>query len=554
MGLLSGIIQALAITAISLLLAIPMGEYLASVFGNKRMFLDKIFNPVERLALLGLRGYSRYSMGWQEYLAALLLSNLVVWLFALVSMHVLGMSPDLAFHTASSFTANTDQQHYRGETAMPAPGQMLVITTLMFFSAATGLASAFALIRSFTTTDGKLGNFFIDVVKGILRVLLPLSIAGSILLAANGVPQMIGGKLEAKTLSGETQSIPLGPVASLEAIKFLGTNGGGYYGANSAHPFENPSPLTNIIEILSVLLIPFSLPYTFGIMTGKRRQGLLILAVMASIFLVASIIMMSSDSGNPGLSDAISYPAGYLEGKEQRFSAFESVLFIAANTYVQCGGTSCAISSMMPAGVLGAMSGMVVQCAPGGIGTGLAIMLIYVLLSVFVAGLMVGRTPEFLGKKIDTREMKLVVTIILLHPALILMPTALTILLMPAHTLTINPGARGFSEIMYEFLSASANNGSGMGGLNNSSPYFNILSGIIILLGRFIPISAIIGIAGLFSAKRPIEATRGTLPTDNLTFGVFLVAIILIVGALSFLPVLALGPLAEIFSMGVKLW
>ena len=427
---------------------------------------------------------------------------------------------------------------------------MLVMTMLMFFSAATGLASVFALIRGLISTNGKMGNFFKDIELSLIRVLIPLSIILALVFVACGMPQTLGGTLNASTITGAVQSIPLGPVASLESIKAIGTNGGGYYGANSAHPFENPSPLTNVLELIFTLLIPLSLPYAFGIMIGKRKQGLLILYVMLAIFCIFAFISMYGESSNPLLPSAVQSASGYLEGKEVRFSAFESAFFIATCTSVQAGAASCSITSMMPLAVFGAMFGIMMQCTPGGIGAGLDVMLIYVLLSVFIAGLMVGRTPEFLGKKIEPAEMKLIVIVIIAHPVLVLLPTALTMLLNPAHAISLNSGPRGFDEIIYEFLSASANNGSGMSGLKNTTLYFNIVSGLVILLGRYIPLVAMLGVAGLMSRKKPIEATIGTLPTDNLAFALFLIGIIILVGAITFLPALSLGPLAEIFRLG----
>ncbi len=527
MGFLFGMVQVSPIIALALILAIPLGEYLALVFSGKRAPLDSLFSPVER-ALSGLlMGMDRHPMGWKEYALSLLAFNACLWITALAILYASGMSPDLAFHTATSFVTNTDQQHYSGDTLSPA-AQMLALTTLMFASAATGIASAFALIRGLRAMDGKLGNFFSDVIKCTIRVLLPGTALVALAFVACGIPQTLGGTLDVRTIAGAAQSIPLGPVASLESIKYLGTNGGGYYGANSAHPFENPSPLTNVIQNLLTLSIPFSIPYAFGIMAGKRRQGVVILLAMLIIFVSGTALMLYGEGTNPALP--LNSPAGYLEGKEQRFTAYEATFFLAVDTYVQSGGTSSSVTSMMPDAILGAMSGMMMQCTPGGVGAGFDIMLVFILLSVFLAGLMVGRTPEFLGKKIEPKEMKLVALVIIIHPVMVLLPTAITILAYPHSPL--NPGPRGFSEIMYEFLSASANNGSGMAGIANATPYFNILSGLVIAIGRYVPLVAMIAIAGLLSRKKPIEATTGTLPTDNLTF----------------LPILTFGPLAELLG------
>jgi K+-transporting ATPase ATPase A chain len=543
MGLFLGAAQVLSIIAISVILAIPLGEYLALVFSGKRTPFDAVFDPVEK-AISGLMaGIDRKPMGWKEYALALLALNGFLWVVAFIVLNAVGMSPDLAFHTATSFVTNTDQQHYSGDTLSPA-AQMLALTTLMFASAATGIASAFALIRGLLATDGKLGNFFSDYIKCITRVLLPGAFLIAIVFAACGIPQTLGGTMDLKAITGIVQSIPLGPVASLEAIKYIGTNGGGYYGANSAHPFENPSPLTNVIQNMLTLLIPFSIPYAFGIMAGKRRQGAIILIAMLIIFVTGTALMLAGEGSNPALP--LNSPNGYLEGKEQRFTAYETTFFLAVDTFVQSGGTSGSVTSMMPDAILGAMSGMMMQCTPGGVGAGFDVMLVYILLSVFIAGLMVGRTPEFLGKKIEPNEMKLVALVIIIHPILVLLPTALTIIVNPHAAL--NPGPRGFSEIMYEFLSASANNGSGMSGLANATPYFNILSGMVIAIGRYVPLVAMIAIAGFLSRKKPIESTTGTLPTDNLTFTLFLISIIVIVGAITFLPVLTFGPLAELLG------
>lgn len=543
MSILFGFAQVIPILIISLALAIPAGEYLALVFSGRRAPFDWLFLPVERAISRLLMGLDLDSMDWKEYAAALLITNLFLWLVAFAGLWAAGMSPDLAFHTAISFVSNTDQQHYSGDTFSPL-AQMVILTTAMFASAATGLASAFALIRGLIAHDGKLGNFFSDFTRSITRVMLPVAFVVALFFVACGIPQALGGTLEARTITGALQSIPLGPVASLESIKYFGTNGGGYYGTNSAHPFENPSPVTNIIQNILTMLLPFAIPYAFGVMAGRRKQGVMILAVMFVIFLTGALIMVAGEASNPALP--LSYPAGYLEGKEQRFTVYESAFFIAVDTFVQSGGTSSSITSMMPLGVLHAMFGMMMQCTPGGVGAGFDVMLVYVLLSVFIAGLMVGRTPEFLGKKIEPREMKLVALVIIIHPVMVLLPTALTVLLHPGAAL--NPGGRGFAEIIYEFFSASANNGSGMAGLANATPYFNVLSGLVIAISRYVPLVAMIAIAGLLSKKKTIETTRGTLPTDNLIFALFLLGIILIVGAITFLPALTFGPLAELFG------
>ncbi len=543
MGLLFGMVQILPIIVLALILAIPMGEYLALVFSGKRAPLESAFSPIEKTLSRLLMGMDRHPMDWKEYALSLLALNALLWAVAFAILYSAGMSPDLAFHTAMSFVTNTDQQHYSGDTLSPA-AQMLALTMLMFASAATGIASAFALIRGLLATDGKLGNFFSDYIKCIVRVMLPGAILVAIVFVACGIPQTLGGTMDVETITGITQTIPLGPVASLEAIKYIGTNGGGYYGANSAHPFENPSPLTNVIQNVLALLIPFSIPYAFGIMAGKRRQGAIILIAMLVIFVTGTALMLAGEGSNPALP--LNSPGGYLEGKDQRFTAYETTFFLAVDTFVQSGGTSGSVTSMMPDAILGAMSGMMMQCTPGGVGAGFDVMLVFILLSVFIAGLMVGRTPEFLGKKVEPNEMKLVALVIIIHPILVLLPTALTIIVNPHAAL--NPGPRGFSEIMYEFLSASANNGSGMSGLANTTPYFNLLSGLIIATGRYVPLVSMIAIAGLLSRKKPIEATTGTLPTDNPTFLLFLIGIIVIVGAITFLPVLTFGPLAELLG------
>ncbi len=489
---------------ISLVLAIPVGEYLALVFSGGRAPFDRFFLPIERAVSRLLMGLDQESMDWKDYVVALLITNAFLWLVAFAGLWAAGMSPDLAFHTAISFVSNTDQQHYSGDTFSPL-AQMAILTTAMFASAATGLASAFALIRGIISRDGRLGNFFNDFTRSITRVLLPVAFLVALIFVACGIPQALGGSLDVRTIAGGAQSIPLGPVASLESIKYFGTNGGGYYGANSAHPFENPSPVTNLLQNILTMLLPFAIPYAFGVMAGSRKQGVIILAVMVVIFLSGSLIMVASEASNPALP--LNYPAGYLEGKEQRFTAYESAFFIAVDTFVQSGGTSSSITSMMPLGVLHAMFGMMMQCTPGGVGAGFDVMLVYVLLSVFIAGLMVGRTPEFLGKKIEPREMKLIALVIIIHPVMVLLPTALTVILNPHAAL--NPGTRGFAEIMYEFLSASANNGSGMAGIANTTPYFNIVSGLVIAVGRYVPLIAMIAIAGFLSKKKTIETTTG---------------------------------------------
>lgn len=553
MGVLPGIIQLLSIIVIALLLVVPAGNYLAAVCLKKKSRLDMLLQPLEKAILYGTGAYSGRNMTWKEYLVSLLIFNLSMWIVAVVALSAMGMSPDLAFHTASSFTANTDQQHYSGERDVSPAGQML-LTALMFLSSATGLASAFAFVRAFIPSEGGPGNYFEDLVRILFRILLPGSILVSIVFVACGVPQTPGGVLEAHGLSGDVQTIPLGPVASLESIKYLGTNGGGYYNANSAHPFENPSPLTNAMQMILTMLIPFSMIYAFGVMIGSRRQGIILIASVLSIFCLAVLMIVAGAASSPYLPDDIIYTSGYLEGKEQRFTAFESVFFVAVNTYVQSGGTPCSISSMMPSGVFGAFVGMLLGCVPGGIGVGLEMLILYVIVSVFVAGLMAGRTPVFLGKKIEPREMKLVVSVIILLPMIILISSAATVAIMPVNELTLNDGTRGFSELVYEFISASANNGSGMGGLTSGTLYFNVISGILILIGRYVPIAIFLSIAGSISTKPTITDPRGSLRTESLTFAVFLSSILIVNCALSFLPLLVLGPLAEVISTGVRLW
>jgi potassium-transporting ATPase potassium-binding subunit len=342
-SILFGFAQVIPLMIISLVLAIPVGEYLALVFSGGRAPFDRFFLPIERGIFRLLMGLDRDGMDWKEYVAALLIIN--------------------AFHTAISFVSNTDQQHYSGDAFSP-PAHMAILTTAMFASAATGLASAFALVRGIISRDGRLGNFFSDFTRSITRVFLPVAFLVAPIFVACGIPQALGRSLAANTIAGGTQAIPLGPVASLESIKYVGTNVGGYYGANSAQPYENPSPVTNLLQNILTMLLPFSIPYAFGIMAGSRRQGVIILAAMVVIFLSGGSIMVASEASNPALP--LNYPAGYVEGKEQRFTAYESAFFTAVDTFVQSGGTSSSITSMMPLGVLHAMFGMMMQCAPGG--------------------------------------------------------------------------------------------------------------------------------------------------------------------------------------------
>jgi K+-transporting ATPase ATPase A chain len=498
-------------------------------------------------------------MGWKKYVFAMLLSNFIMMILLYIIFRIqkyLPLNPDkidnmppaLAFNTAASFITNTNWQAYSGENSLSYFSQMIAITFPMFTSAATGFAVAIAFIRGLVARQNNLGNFYVDLVRCITRVFLPLSFIVALFLVFQGVPQTLHGSVNATTLEGAKQTITRGPVAALESIKHIGTNGGGFFGTNSAHPFENPTPLSNLMEILSMLLLPTALVYAFGLMIKNRRQGWSVFAAMGIMFLMfLAVVFIAEYKGTPALNALGVH--GNMEGKEVRFGLSESALFTAVTTAVTTGTVNTMHDSLTPIGGLVPLGEMMLNNVFGGKGVGLLNGLLYVVLSVFICGLMVGRTPEFLGKKIESKEVKLASIALLIHPVIILVPTAIALINHGAISSILNPGYHGVSEVLYAFTSGAANNGSAFGGLTANTDFYNIMIGVVMLLGRYISIIAMLAIAGSFATKKMVAASSGTFRTDTPLFTGILVVIILVIGALTFFPALALGPIAEHLGM-----
>ncbi|SEG69633.1 potassium-transporting ATPase subunit KdpA [Paenibacillus sp. UNC499MF] len=556
------ILQILIVIAVLCLLVKPLGTYIYHVFSNEKNRTDKWFGWLERpiYKLAGIR--SEHGMTWKKYAGSLVLTNIVlvaVGYLILRLQRALPFNPNginnmeatLSFNTIISFMTNTNLQHYSGETGLSYFSQMAVIMMMMFTSAVTGIVVAIAFIRGLTSKGSTIGNFFTDFVKGHTRLLLPLAIVVTLLLVGLKVPQTLDPSLAAKPLEGGEQQIAIGPVASLVSIKHLGTNGGGFFGVNSSHPFENPSPLTNVIEMLSMWCIPASLTYTFGRFAKNRKQGWVIFTAMMTLFLVfLSVAFFSEKAGNPALNAlGADSSIGSMEGKEVRFGIAQSALFTTVTTAATTGSVNNMHDTLTPLGGMVPLAQMMLNCVFGGDGVGLVNMLMYAILAVFLAGLMVGRTPEFLGRKIESREMKLIAVAILAHPLIILAPTALAFMTELGKGAVTNPGFHGISQVLYEFTSSAANNGSGFEGLADNTPFWNVSTGIVMLLGRYVSIIALLGVAGSLGRKQWVPETIGTFRTDNALFTGIVVGTVVIIGALTFLPVLALGPVAEYLTL-----
>ncbi len=554
-----GLIQVVVTLLIAGLLVKPVGAYLVKVFDYETSGLDRVFGPVERIIyrLIGVR--EKESMGWKKYVFAVLISNFVmlILIYAIFRLQkylpwnpdgIDNMPPALAFNTAISFITNTNWQAYSGENSLSYFSQMIAITFPMFTSAATGFAVAIAFIRGLVARQNNLGNFYVDLIRSITRIFLPLSFIVALFLVFQGIPQTLHGAVDATTVEGVKQTITRGPVASLESIKHIGTNGGGYFGTNAAHPFENPTPLTNLIHILCMLLLPTALVYAFGVMIKNKRQGWSVFAAMGIMFMVfLSVVFIAEYNGTPALNSLGVH--GNMEGKEVRFGISESALFTAVTTAATTGSVNNMHDSLTPIGGLVPLAEMMLNNVFGGKGVGLLNGLLYVILTVFICGLMVGRTPEFLGKKIESKEVKLASIALLAHPVIILVPTAIALFTPGAISSILNPGNHGLSEVLYAVTSAAANNGSAFGGLTANTNFYNIALGIVMLLGRYISIIAMLAIAGSFATKKVVAATSGTFRTDTPLFTGILVVIIAVIGALTFFPTLALGPIAEHLGM-----
>ncbi|WP_418955496.1 potassium-transporting ATPase subunit KdpA [Streptomyces tritici] len=546
---LAGALQLLALVVALGLSYRPLGDHMARVYSSERHL------RVEKWIYRAIGADPSAQMRWPAYLRAVLAFSVVGLLFLYLlqrlqgalpgSLGFVSIDPDQAFNTAASFVANTNWQSYYGEQTMGHVVQTGGLAVQNFVSAAVGIAVAVALVRGFARSrTGELGNFWADLVRGVVRILLPISVVGALVLVACGAIQNFSGIHEVGQFAGGTQQWNGGAVASQEVIKELGTNGGGYFNANSAHPFENPDGLSNLFEIYLILVIPFALTRTFGRMVGSLRQGYAILAAMTTIWLGFTALMMWTEFHHAG--PAFDLAGGAMEGKETRFGVAGSSIFAVATTLTSTGAVNSFHSSFTGFGGGIAMLGMQLgEIAPGGVGSGLYGMLIMAVIAVFLAGLMVGRTPEYLGKKIGTREITFAACYILVTPALVLGFTAAALALdTPAHSMT-NSGAHGFSEILYAYTSGANNNGSAFAGLNADTPWFNSTIGIVMLLGRFLPMVFVLALAGSLAGQTPVPATAGTLRTEKPLFAGLLVGTITVVAGLTYFPALALGPLAE---------
>ncbi|MBE9201323.1 MULTISPECIES: potassium-transporting ATPase subunit KdpA [unclassified Nodularia (in: cyanobacteria)] len=557
--MLQGWIQ-ITLTLLIVIATTPLlGKYMARVFMGEQTLLDPIINPLERIifAISGVRPQQNLT-GWQ-YAQELLYSNLVMGIlvyFILMFQGWLPLNPtelgaptwDLGLHTAISFLTNTNQQHYSGETTYSYASQVFALGFFMFTSAATGLAVAIAFIRGLTGRP--LGNFYTDLTKSITRILLPISIVGGLLLLLAGVPETLAGPATVTTLEGATQVIARGPVAHFEIIKQLGENGGGFFGINSAHPFENPNGFSNLLEMWAMIAIPASLIYTYGVFTNNRKQAWLVFWMVFIIFVfLIGITVVGEFQGNPLINPLLGEQQPNLEGKEVRFGWAQTALWAVMTTATMCGAVNGMHDSLMPPGGFATLFNMFLQIIWGGQGTGTAFLYIYLILAVFLTGLMVGRTPEFLGRKIEKKEIVLASVVLLVHPFAILIPWAIVFAFPDTLSGISNPGFHGVSQVVYEYASAAANNGSGFEGLGDDTLWWNLSAAASILAGRYIPIIALLLLADSMSRKQPVPMTTGTLRTDTRLFTGVTSGVILILGALTFLPALVLGPLAEAFQL-----
>ena len=577
----------LALTLIIyLILVIPVERYLYHIAAGKRTFADPVFDRVDGV-IYQLGGVDpRKGMNWKQYALALVGTNAAMVAIGYVILRVQsiplfnpngieGMEPTLAFNTIISFMTNTNLQHYSGESGLSYLSQMLVIIFMMFVSAASGYAACVAFIRGLAgKTKDNVGNFFADLVRITTRVLLPFSLAGGLLLVWQGVPQNFSGNVVVQTLEGTYQVLAMGPVAALEIIKHLGTNGGGFFGANSATPMENPTILSNLIELYSMMLLPGACVIAFGKMVGDgrrqhqrnkaaenaltvQREGIMarllgkegrsIFLAMGILFLVGlSLCYWAEQQGNPALAEiGLSQSAGSMEGKEVRFGIAQSALFTTVSTSFTTGTVNNMHDTLTPLGGMVPLLHMMLNCVFGGKGVGLMNMILYAILAVFICGLMVGRTPEYLGKKVEGREMKLTALAIIIHPLLILAFSALAVATAAGRAGMTNPGFHGLSQVLYEYASAAANNGSGFEGLADNTYFWNMTTGIVMFLGRYLPIVIQLAIAGSLMKKNEVNESAGTLRTSNVSFAVILVFVVYIFAALTFFPALALGPIAE---------
>ncbi|MDM1049756.1 potassium-transporting ATPase subunit KdpA [Sphingobacterium hotanense] len=547
----------------TVLLGIPLGRYIAKVYLSERTFLDPVFAPIDRLIYKFSGINANREMTWKENLGALLVINLF-WLFltmaVLMLQHLLplnpdnnpGMRADLAFNTAISFVVNCNLQHYSGESGVSYLSQSMLMF-LQFVSAGVGMAAAAMLFKAFREKQtNTLGNFYQLFVKSCTRILLPISLLVATILLYQGIPMTYQGKDQMIGLTGDSINVSTGPVAAFVAIKHVGTNGGGFFGANSNHPLENPTFLSNMTEMVAQFIIPMAMIFAFGYYIRRKKFAWVIFAVMTLGFICLVIPNVQMEqAGNPAIAAmGINMDNGAMEGKEVRIGAAAAGFWSIVTTVISTGSINSMHDSSMALSGMNELLGMMINAFYGGCGVGILNFFVFIVLAVFISGLMVGRTPEFMGKKVEAKEMKIAMIIALLHPFLILVGTALTSSFPSLGAATTNnPGFHGFSEILYEYTSAAANNGSGFEGLADNTYWWNISTGIVLLFGRFLPIIGPVAIAGILAAKRHIPESSGTLKTDTFTFGFMILAVIIIVAALSFFPALTLGPIAEYFTL-----
>jgi K+-transporting ATPase ATPase A chain len=559
---LIGCLQILLFCAIVVALVKPLGGYMARVFNGERTVLSPVLRPIE-VALYGAAGVDQNrEQHWLSYTVAMLLFHVggFLILYALMRFQAVlpfnparqpPVPPELAFNTAVSFITNTNWQNYGGESTMSYLVQMLGLTHQNFLSAATGIVLAVALIRGFARASmSTIGNFWVDITRCTLYILLPLCVIYGLLLVWQGMPQTLGPYVDATTLEGAKQTIAVGPVASQVAIKMLGTNGGGFFNANAAHPFENPTPLSNFVQMISIFAIGAALTNVFGRMVGNQRQGWAILAVMGVLFIAGVAVAYWAEARGNDAITALGITGGNMEGKEVRFGIVASALFAVVTTAASCGAVNAMHDSFTALGGMIPLINMQLgEVIVGGVGAGMYGMLLFVILSVFVAGLMVGRTPEYVGKKIEAKEVKMAMLAILILPLMYLGWTAVAVVVPSAVASMANPGPHGFTEVLYAYTSQTGNNGSAFAGLTGNTPFYNVTGAVAMLVGRFWMIIPAMAIAGSLAAKKTVPASAGTFPTTGGLFVGLVVGVIVIIGGLTFFPALALGPIAEHLAM-----
>ncbi|WP_050616830.1 potassium-transporting ATPase subunit KdpA [Bacillus testis] len=537
----------------------PTGVYLASVFGDKPTKLDRIFGGFEHV-LYRISGVKKENQSWKLYALSFLLVNVATLLMAylvfrfqgvlpLNPSHIRGMESSLAFNTAISFMANTNLQHYSGETGLSYLSQMIGIVFLMFISPATALAAVMAIIRGLAGKN--VGNFFVDLTRSLTRVFLPIAFVSGLVFVFLGVPQTLDATAEATTVTGEQQQIARGPVAAFLAIKEVGNNGGGFFGANSTHPFENPGGISNFLQIWLMMLLPTALPFAYGKMVGNRKQGRILFTIMAVMFAIMLVVSLTSEFNGSSVLQSLGMKDGLgsMEGKETRIGVGDSAFYSVVTTAAETGAVNTMHDTLTPIGGMVTLMNMMLNTVFGGVGAGFINVLMYCLVAVFLSGLMVGRTPEFLGKKVEGCEMKIIAVTLLIHPLLILGASAIALWTPLGSESISNPGFHGLTQIVYEYTSSAANNGSGFEGLGDATLFWNISTGLVMFFGRCFSIIAMIAVAGSLAKKQVVPETIGTFRTDTSLFGGILLGSILIVGALTFFPTLVLGPVAEFLTL-----